>query len=307
MVASRAVADEIADDVLDTVGRTPLVRLSRFAGGACELLAKLESRNPAGSVKDRAARAMVRAAEADGALTPGATIVEATSGNTGISLAMIAAVRGYRCVLVMPEDMSLSRRMLTRAYGAEIVLTPALDGMLGAVRRARELLAATPGAFTLRQFDNPANAEAHERSTGVEVVAQSGGRVDAFVAGVGTAGTLMGVARALRSAGVEARIVAVEPAGSPVLSGGEPGPHGLQGLGAGFVPPLYDPSLVDEVVTVTEAEAERAQSRLSREEGLLTGVSAGANAHAALEVGRRLGPGARVVTVLCDTGERYLY
>jgi cysteine synthase A len=297
----------IAENVLALVGATPLVRLSRVSNGGGELLAKLESMNPGGSVKDRTALAMVLAAERDGRLRAGSTLVEATSGNTGISLAMIAAVRGYRCVLVLPEDMSLARRYLVKAYGAEVVLTAASLGMAGAVERALELLGETPGAVMLRQFENPANPDTHEVTTGEEILAQTGGRLDAVVAGVGTGGTLTGVARSLRRRGVRALVVAVEPAGSPVLSGGSAGLHGIQGLGAGFVPKTLDRALVDRVVKVSDVAAERMARRLAREEGLLVGLSSGANVHAALAVAEELGPSSRVVTVLCDTGERYLF
>lgn len=298
----------IADDVLDVVGHTPLVRLRRVASPeGAEVLAKFEAQNPGGSVKDRGALAMVRAAEREGRLAKGATLIEATSGNTGISLAMIAAVRGYRCLLVMPEDMSVARRYLLRAYGAELVLTSAGDGMRGAVERARSLLAEIPQSISLGQFDNPANPRVHEETTGPEILAQTGGRVDAFVAGVGTGGTLTGVARALRRVLPEVRIVAVEPAGSAVLSGCQPGLHGIQGLGAGFVPGVLDRSLISEIRTVSDPAADRMATRLAREEGLLVGVSAGANVHAAVELARTLPPTARVVTVLCDSGERYLF
>lgn len=298
----------VADDVTGLIGRTPMVRLGRVAAaGGARVWAKLEFRNPAASVKDRPALAMVLAAEQAGELQPGATLVEATSGNTGISLAMIAAQRGYRCVLVMPEDMSLERRYVLRAYGAEIELTPAAAGMSGAVERARAMLRETPGAVMASQFDNPANPTAHEESTGREILEQLENDVAAFVAGVGTGGTLTGVGRVLRAAlGDRVQIVAVEPAASPVLSGGEPGLHGIQGIGAGFVPGILDRSLLDRVVTVTDVAAERMARRLAREEGLLVGPSSGANAHAACEVAAAL-PHGNVVTVLCDSGERYLF
>jgi cysteine synthase A len=234
-------------------------------------------------------------------------IVEATSGNTGISLAMIAAVRGYRCMLVMPEDMSLERRYILRAYGADIVLTPAADGMSGAVTRAQVLLAEVPNAFMPSQFENSANPDSHESGTAREVLEQTGGKLGAFVAGVGTGGTITGVGRALRKElGTTVRIVAVEPANSAVLSGKAPGMHGIQGLGAGFVPSILERKLIDEVVEVTDVAAERMARRLAREEGLLVGPSSGANVHAACEVAARM-PGALVVTVLCDSGERYLF
>lgn len=297
----------IADNALGLIGKTPLVRLSRIASGGARLLAKAEFLNPAGSVKDRPALAMIASAERSGALRPGAPIIEATSGNTGISLAMIAAVRGYRCVLVMPEDMSLERRYILRAYGADIVLTPALDGMTGAVARAKTLLEETPGAFMPSQFNNPANPECHEQGTAAEILEQTGGEIAAFVAGVGTGGTITGVGRALRSAlGSRVLLVAVEPANSAVLRGKPPGMHGIQGLGAGFIPEILDRSLIDEVAEVTDVAAERMVRRLAREEGLLVGPSSGANVHAACEVAARLGQGS-VITVLCDSGERYLF
>jgi cysteine synthase A len=283
----------VAQNVLELVGRTPLVRLARLASnpGAC-VWAKAEFLNPAGSVKDRPALFMIRAAEAAGHLRPGATLVEATSGNTGISLAMIAAVRGYRCILVMPEDMSLERRHIMRAYGAEIALTAASDGMIAAVRRAEQLVRETPGAFMLSQFDNPANPDSHYVGTANEILDQLGGRVDVFVAGVGTGGTLTGVARRLRERNGNVRIIAVEPKSSAVLSGGRAGPHSIR-------------TLIDEVVTVTDAAAERTARRLAQTEGLLVGPSAGANVHVACAVAQRMGSG-NVVTVLCDSGERYL-
>jgi cysteine synthase A len=267
---------------------------------------KAEFKNPGGSVKDRPALYMVEAAEREGKLQPGSALVEATSGNTGISLAMIAALRGYRCILVMPEDMSLERRYLLKAYGAEIELTPAEAGMAGAVARARELLETVRGAFMPSQFDNPANPLSHELGTGPEILEQVPGPLRAFVAGVGTGGTITGVARVLRKAVPDIHIVAVEPAGSPVLSGGEPALHGIQGLGAGFVPKILERDLVDEIITVTDLTAQRMTQRLAREEGLLVGPSSGANVAAAFEVASRY-PDGSVVTILCDTGERYLF
>lgn len=299
--------DRIYDGVLDLVGRTPLVRLPRLSPkNGAEVCGKLERNNPAGSVKDRPALEMILAAEASGKIAAGATIIEATSGNTGISLAMIAAVRGYRCVLVMPEDMSMARRQILRAYGAEVVLTPAQEGMAGAVERAERILAETQNAIMPRQFQNAANPLAHERTTADEIWRATKGELDVFVAGVGTGGTITGVARALKKLRPELRCVAVEPRGSAVLSGGKPGLHGIQGLGAGFVPEVLDRSLIDEVITVTDLAADRMARRLAREEGLLLGPSSGANVHAAVEIARRLRPGQRVVTVLCDGGERYL-
>ena len=300
--------DRIYDGALDLIGRTPLVRLPHISPKrGAEICAKLEGKNPAGSVKDRPALSMVRAAEEEGRLAPGAPIIEATSGNTGISLAMIAAITGHRCVLVMPEDMSVSRRQILRAYGAEVLLTPAHDGMLGAVEKAERLLKETPGAFMPSQFDNPANPRAHVTTTAEEIWKATGGELDAFVAGVGTGGTLSGVGTVLRERkGDEVLIVAVEPRASAVLSGGRPGLHGIQGLGAGFVPEVLDRSLIDEVVTVSDIAADRMTRRLAREEGLLLGPSSGANVHAALEVAKRMKPRQRVVTILCDGGERYL-
>ena len=298
---------QIAESILDVVGDTPLVRLRRVVPeGHAEVCGKLESKNPAGSVKDRPALKMVLDAEAKGELGEGATIVEATSGNTGISLAMIAAVRGHRCILVMPDDMSLERRRILRAYGAEIVLTPALEGMTGAVERARELRDKTPGAWGSAQFENPANPASHVESTALEILRQTGGNLAAFVAGVGTGGTITGVGRVLKEKVKGVRVIAVEPSASAVLSGGAPGLHGIQGIGAGFVPGNFDRSVVDEVMTVNDVAAERMARRLAREEGLLVGPSAGANVHAAIEVAKKLGAG-RVVTILCDSGERYLF
>lgn len=297
----------IFDGVLELVGGTPLVRLGRVSPeGGAEVCAKAEFLNPGGSVKDRPALSMVRAAEASGALKAGATIVEATSGNTGISLAMIAAVRGYRCVLVMPEDMSMARRLILRSYGAEVILTPAQEGMAGSVARAEEVLKNTPGAWMSRQFANEANPRMHEETTGEEIWRDAAGKVDAFVTGVGTGGTLTGVARVLKRKHPGVRVVAVEPRASAVLSGEKPGLHAIQGLGAGFVPEVLDLSLVDSVVTVTDLAADRMMKRLAREEGLHVGPSAGANVHAAVEVARTMPAGSRVVTVLCDSGERYL-
>jgi cysteine synthase A len=298
----------VADDALALIANTPLVRLARVgpAGGAT-VWAKCELMNPAGSVKDRPAMSMVLEAERAGRLAEGATIVEATSGNTGISLAMIAAVRGYRCVLVMPEDMSLERRYILRAYGADIVLTPAADGMTGAVARARQVLEETPGSFMPSQFTNAANPLAHERTTAVEILEQTKGELAAFVSGVGTGGTITGVGRVLREKlGKDVLVVAVEPAASAVLSGKPAGMHGIQGLGAGFVPQILERGLLDRIVEVSDVAAERMARRLAREEGLLVGPSSGANVHAACEVAAELGKG-NVVTILCDSGERYLF
>ncbi len=299
--------DRIYESALELIGRTPLVRLPRISPSkGAEICAKVEGQNPAGSVKDRPAMEMVLAAEKAGLLREGTTIIEATSGNTGISLAMIAAVRGYRCVVVMPEDMSIARRQILRAYGAEVVLTPAQEGMAGAVDRAARIAEETASAFIPQQFTNAANPASHARTTAEEIWRATGGALDVFVAGVGTGGTITGVGRVLRERKPDVKIVAVEPRASAVLSGGRPGLHGIQGLGAGFVPEVLDRDLVDEVITVTDLAADRMARRLAKEEGLLCGPSAGANVHAAHEVARRLAPGQRVVTVLCDGGERYL-
>ncbi len=292
------------------IGHTPLLSLSRFAeaeGLACRLLAKLEANNPAGSAKDRVALAMVEDAERRGCLSPGATIVEPTSGNTGIGLCAVCAARGYRAIIVMPDSMSVERQRLMRAYGAEVVLTPGALGMAGAIARAEEIAAATPGSFLPSQFENPENPNAHYRTTGPEILADTEGELDALVAGVGTGGTVTGIGRYLKEHLPTVHIVGVEPAGSPVLSGGKAGPHGLQGIGAGFIPATLDPSVLDEVMTVTDGEATAAAHRLAATEGILCGISGGA----ALAAARRLGAhpdyrGKTVVLVLPDTGERYL-
>jgi cysteine synthase A len=305
--AHRSEGLRVAQNVLELIGRTPLLRLGRVGPTqGASVWAKAELLNPAGSVKDRPALAMIQAAERDGRLSAGSTIVEATSGNTGISLAMISAVRGYRCVLVMPEDMSLERRYIMRAYGAEIALTPAAEGMTGAMTHATRLVRETPGAFMPSQFDNVANPLSHYRGTAQEILEQLAGQVSAFVAGVGTGGTVTGVGRALREHVSGVHIVAVEPKGSCVLSGGRPGLHAIQGLGAGFVPSILDRSVIDEVVPVSDAAAERMARRLAQEEGILVGPSAGANVHVACAVAQRMTTG-NVVTVLCDSGERYLF
>ena len=298
--------DGIAENVLDLIGNTPLVRLARIApAGGAEVLGKLESFNPAGSVKDRIALSMVAAAERQGLLQPGGVIVEPTSGNTGIGLAMVGAVKGYRVVLVMPDDMTMERRFVLRSLGAELLLTPASEGMAGALRGAQEFVARTPGAFVPQQFENPANPDAHRETTAREILRATEGRLDAFVAGIGTGGTITGVAEVFKQELPDALIVGVEPAASPVLTEGRAGRHLIQGIGANFVPAVLRRDLLDRIVTVDDRDAFLIARRLAREEGLLVGVSSGAAAFAALQVAGDLGPGKRVVVVLPDTGERY--
>ncbi len=298
---------KIADTVLDLVGRTPMVRLNRVVPpSSAEIVAKVESLNPAGSVKDRIALSMIETAEAAGRIKPGDTIVEPTSGNTGIGLAMVAAVKGYHLIVTMPEDMSLARRDLLARYGAEVVLTPAIEGMTGAVYAAQELLSKNSHYFMPQQFENPANPEIHRRTTAKEILEATDGRVDAFVAGVGTGGTITGVGEVLREKNPNILIVAVEPARSPVLQGGRAGVHAIQGIGASFIPGILNREVYDEIVAVGDDDAIEMSRRLAREEGLLVGISAGANVFASLKVAKRLGAGKRLVTVLPDTGERYL-
>ena len=297
----------IAETVLDLIGGTPMVRLSRVVKeGWAELVAKVESFNPAGSVKDRIALSMIEAAEREGRLKPGETIVEPTSGNTGIGLAMVAAVKGYRLIVTMPEDMSLARRDLLARYGVEVVLTPAIEGMSGAVYAAQELTNENPRYFMPQQFENPANPEVHRRTTAREILAATGGNIDAFVAGVGTGGTITGVGEVLKEQDSDILVIAVEPARSSVLQGGRGGVHAIQGIGASFVPGILNREVVDEIISVGDEDAIAMSRRLTHDEGLLVGISAGANVFAALKVAKRLGRGKRVVTVLPDTGERYL-
>ncbi len=297
------MARRILASVLDLIGDTPLVELRRIPSAGTRVVAKVEAQNPSGSVKDRPALAMVEAAEKSGDLREGSVVVEATSGNTGIALAMICAVRGYRCILVMPEDMSVERRRILRAYGADIVITQADQGMAGAVASAESIVARTERAFMPRQFENAANPEVHARTTAREIL-DAVPDLAAFVAGVGTGGTLTGVGRILEKERPDVLVIAVEPARSAVLAGGEPGLHGIQGLGAGFVPSIFERSLVDEVVAVSDVAADKMARRLAREEGFLVGPSSGANVHVACEIATRVkGP---VVTILCDSGERYL-
>jgi cysteine synthase A len=294
-----------AETILDLVGDTPVVRLQRLPPpGSAVVWAKLERANPGGSVKDRIGKAMIEAAEAAGVLQPGGVIVEPTSGNTGIGLAMVAAVKGYRLILVMPETMSTERRAVLKAYGAELIHTPGSEGMKGAVARAEEMVR-EHGYLMPQQFENPANPEIHRHTTAAEILAQVG-HLDAFVAGVGTGGTVTGVGEILKDTLPGVRIVAVEPADSPVLSGGSPGKHTIQGIGAGFIPEVLNTSVLDEIIQVTGAAAAEITRRLAREEGILAGISSGAAVWAALQVAQRLGEGKVVVTVLPDTGERYL-
>lgn len=301
---------KIAQRLTDLIGGTPLLELNRFAaekGLARPIIAKLEYFNPGGSAKDRIALAMIKQAEADGKLKPGATIIEPTSGNTGVGLALVAAVRGYRLILTMPETMSIERRQLVSAYGAKVVLTPAAEGMTGAIKEAERLRDSIDGALILQQFENKANPAAHFATTGPEIWDDTEGHVDVFVAGAGTGGTISGVGRYLKSKNPAVRIVAVEPASSPVLSGGKAGPHAIQGIGAGFVPAVYDSSVVDEVMTVSNDDAMSTTRLLARSEGLLTGISSGAAAWAAAELARREELHDKtIVTLLPDTGERYL-
>lgn len=296
----------IAESVLDLVGNTPLVKLNKIVEpGMAQILGKLESLNPGGSVKDRIALSMIEAAEKEGKIKPGATIVEPTSGNTGIGLAMVAAAKGYKCILTMPEAMSLERIFILKSYGAEVVLTPAVEGMNGAIKKAEEILKKTKGSFMPQQFKNLANPEIHRKTTAAEILEATEGKLDAFVAGIGTGGTLTGVGEILKKENPNIKIIAVEPTTSAVLSGKSCGPHKIQGIGAGFVPEVLDRKIIDEIVSVDDDEAFRISKRLAREEGLFVGISSGAAAFAALKIAKELGSGKRVVVVLPDTGERY--
>jgi cysteine synthase A len=299
---------EIFKDLASSAGNTPLVRLNRFSAGCgAELVVKLESANPLGSVKDRIAVAMIEAAEAEGLLSAKTVIIEPTSGNTGIGLAFVCASRGYRLILTMPETMSIERRKLLAYLGAELVLTPGAAGMKGAIARAQELRQEHESAWMPNQFENPANPAMHYRTTGPEIWRQTSGKVDIFVAGVGTGGTITGTGRFLKEQNPTVRVIAVEPSASPVLSGGQPGPHKIQGIGAGFIPKILDQQLIDEVVQVSNEEAMAAARSLARLEGILCGISSGAAAAAGLKIAERLEKkGQRIVIVLPDTGERYL-
>jgi cysteine synthase len=294
-------------EITELIGRTPLVRLNRLSPpGSATIYGKVEFFNPGGSVKDRICLNMVNEAERQGKLKPGGTIVEPTSGNTGIGLALIAAVRGYKLILVMPESMSMERASLLSAYGAQLVLTPAWEGMKGSIREAESLLTQNPSYFMPDQFSNPANPAMHKKTTAPEIWEAMDGKIDAFVAAVGTGGTITGCGEFFKEQKPQVKVVAVEPAGSPVLSGGDPGPHKIQGIGAGFIPQVLNRKILDRVIQVTDDEAYQTAKQLSKTEGLLVGISAGANVFAAQQIAQELGPGKNVVTVLCDTGERYI-
>jgi cysteine synthase len=297
----------VTNNITELIGQTPLVKLNRLTDEkSATVYVKLEAFNPGSSVKDRIALNMINQAEADGLLKPGSTIIEPTSGNTGVGLAMVAAARGYKLILVMPETMSIERRMLAAAYGAEFVLTPGAEGMKGAIRKAEEILAENSEYFCPQQFNNPANPEIHRKTTAQEVWSDTDGKVDAFVAGVGTGGTVTGVGETLKGYNPNIKVIAVEPASSPVLSGGNPGPHKIQGIGAGFLPKVMNTSILDEIIQVTNDDAMDTARRLAKEEGILVGISSGAAVFAALTEAKKLGAGKIVVVVAPDTGERYL-
>lgn len=301
------MTERVQRNITELIGRTPLVRLNRLSPeGGATIYAKVESSNPGGSVKDRMCLNMINEAERSGRLKPGTTIVEPTSGNTGIGLSLIAAVRGYPMILVMPESMSSERASLLASYGAQLVLTPASEGMKGSIREAAQIVAQHPSCFMPDQFSNPANPAAHRLTTAVEIWESLDGQFDSFVAGVGTGGTITGCGEVFKERNPHIQIIAVEPSGSPILSGGPPGPHKIQGIGAGFIPQVLNQKILDRVISVTDNEAYQTAKLLAKKEGLLVGISAGANVAAAQKVARELGPGTRVVTILCDTGERYI-
>ncbi|KGE19921.1 cysteine synthase A [Paenibacillus wynnii] len=301
---------KVVNNVTELIGGTPLVRLNRVTPeGAADIYLKLEYQNPGSSVKDRIAISIVEEAEKDGRLKPGDTIVEATSGNTGIGLALVAAAKGYKVVIVMPETMSLERRNLLRAYGAELVLTPGSEGMNGAVKKAEQILSENPGFFIAEQFKNPANVKIHRETTGpeiVEAIESIGGTLDAFVAGIGTGGTITGAGEVLKARFPDVKIYAVEPAASPILAGGKPGPHKIQGIGANFIPEILNQNIYDEIIHVENDEAFEMARRVAKEEGILTGISSGAAVSAAIKVAKELGAGKRVVVIIPSNGERYL-
>jgi cysteine synthase A len=298
----------INNNVIETIGKTPLIRLNKLTPGLnATVLAKTESRNPGGSVKDRISAAMIEEAEKRGILKPGVTLVEPTSGNTGVGLAMVAAVKGYKLILTMPETMSIERRNLLKAYGAQLVLTPGPDGMGGAIKKAEEIIASTPNSFMPQQFKNLANPKVHRETTGPEIWADTDGKVDILVAGVGTGGTITGIAQYIKPKKPDFKAVAVEPAASPILSGGQKGPHKIQGIGAGFKPDVLQMEKVDEVIKVTDDDALKTARQLAQQEGLLVGISSGAAAWAAIELAKRPeNKGKLIVVILPDTGERYL-
>ncbi len=301
------MSGKIADSILDLIGNTPMVRLAKIADkNFAQILAKLEMYNPGGSVKDRIAFNMVEQAEKKGLLKPGAVIVEPTSGNTGIGLAVVGAVKGYKVILTMPEAMSQERIQILQSFGAEVILTPARDGMMGAVEKAREIIATKKDAFMPQQFMNPDNPAMHRKTTAKEILRDTDGKLDAFVAGVGTGGTITGVGEVLKKHNSNIKIIAVEPKTSNVLSGGKPGPHMIQGIGAGFIPEVLNRAIIDEIITVEDQEAYQMAKRLSREEGIFAGLSCGAACVGALKIAKALGPGKTVVTVFPDSGERYL-
>lgn len=299
-------SNRVAQDITELIGLTPIVKLNRIVEpDSASILAKLENFNPGGSVKDRICLSMIETAEREGLLKEGSTIIEPTSGNTGIGLAMIAAVKGYKCILTMPETMSLERIYILKSYGAEIVLTPGIEGMQGAIKKAEQLLKKIPNSFMPQQFKNPANPEIHRKTTAKEILDVVGEDLSAFVAGVGTGGTITGVGEVLKEHNPKIKIVAVEPKDSAVLSGNPPGPHKIQGIGAGFIPDVLSPKIIDEVITVSDNDAFRTSHKLAKEEGIFVGISSGAATFAALKIAKHLGKGKTVVVILPDTGERY--